>query len=47
VEPKLARPTPEALGVDVYSTVRKANYPIQVLSDYSQMMNRYAFILIE
>lgn len=47
VEPKLARPTPEALGVDVYSTVRKAHYPIQVLSDYSQMMNRYSFILIE
>jgi predicted metal-binding protein len=47
IEPKRARPTPEALGVDVYSTVRKANYPIQVLSDYSQMMNRYAFLLIE
>jgi predicted metal-binding protein len=47
IEPKMARPTPEALGVDVYSTVRKAGYPIQVLSDYSQTMNRYAFLLIE
>jgi predicted metal-binding protein len=47
VEPKMARPTPEAMGVDVYSTVRKAGYPIQVLSDYSQSMNRYAFLLIE
>jgi len=46
-EPKLARPTPEALGVDVYSTVRKVGYPIQVLSDYSHAMNRYAFLLIE
>ncbi len=46
-EPKLARPTPEALGVDVYSTVRKVGYPIQVLSDYSLPMNRYAFLLIE
>lgn len=47
VEPKMSRPTPEALGIDVYSTVRKAGYPIQVLSDYSQKMNRYAFLLIE
>lgn len=47
IEPKMSRPTPEALGIDVYSTVRKAGYPIQVLSDYSQTMNRYAFLLIE
>ena len=47
IEPKLARPTPEALCVDVYSTVRKVGYPIQVLSNYSQRMNRYAFLLIE
>jgi predicted metal-binding protein len=46
-EPKKARPTPEALGVDVYATVRKIGYPIEVLSDYSQTMNRYAFLLIE
>jgi predicted metal-binding protein len=46
-EPKLSRPTPEALGMDVYGTVRKIGYPIQVLSDYSQVMNRYAFLLIE
>lgn len=45
--PKMSRPTPEALGIDVYTTVRKAGYPIQVLSDYSQKMNRYAFLLIE
>lgn len=46
-EPKLARPTPEAMCVDVYTTVRRLGYPIQVLSDYSQKMNRYAFLLIE
>jgi predicted metal-binding protein len=45
-EPKLSRPTPEALAMDVYSTVRKAGYPIQVLSDYGQTMNRYAFLLV-
>ncbi len=44
---KLARPTPEALSVDVYSTVKKVGYPIQVLSDYSQKMNRYAFLMVE
>ena len=46
-EQKLARPTPEAMCVDVYSTVRQAGYPIHVLSDYEQKMNRYAFLLIE
>ncbi len=47
VEPKMSRPTPEALGIDVYSTARKIGFPIQVLSDYSQKMNRYAFLLVE
>jgi predicted metal-binding protein len=47
VEPKKSRPTPEALGVDVYSTARNAGYPIQVLADYAEKMNRYAFLLIE
>ncbi len=45
--PRLARPTPEALAMDVFSTVRQVGYPIHVLSDYSQPMNRYAFLLIE
>lgn len=46
-EPRMARPTPEALGMDVYSTVRQLGYPVQVLSDYDQTMNRYSFLLIE
>ncbi len=46
-EPKLSRPTPDALAMDVYSTVRKLGYPINVLSDYDQEMNRYAFLLID
>ncbi len=45
--PKSSRPTPEAMAIDVFSTVRQCDYPIQVLSDYSQAMNRYAFLLIE
>ena len=46
-KPKLARPAPEAMGIDVFSTVLKAGYPIEVLNDYSQQMNRYAILLIE
>jgi hypothetical protein len=41
------RPEADALGVDVYTTVRKLGYPIEVLSDYKQAMNRYAFLLID
>jgi len=46
-EPRRARPTPEALAVDVFTTVRAAGYPIRVLSDYTQEMNRYAILLVE
>jgi predicted metal-binding protein len=46
-QPYNARPTPEALAVDVYATVGRLGYPIQVLRDYEQPMNRYAFLLVE
>ena len=46
-KPMESRPTPEALGVDVYTTVRSVGYPVEVLADYSQVMNRYAFLLID
>ena len=46
-EPRLARPSPEAMAVDVYATVRQVGYPIEVLSEYSQKMNRYAFLMIQ
>jgi predicted metal-binding protein len=42
-----ARPTPEAMAIDVFSTVRQLGYPIKVLRNYSETMNRYAFLLIE
>lgn len=42
-----ARPSPEAMAVDVFSTVKQIGYPIKVLRDYSQTMNRYAFLLVE
>jgi predicted metal-binding protein len=45
--PKAARPSPEAMAVDVFSTVKQIGYPIEVLSEYSQRMNRYAFLMID
>jgi len=47
LNPKQARPSPESMAVDVFSTVRKQGYPIEVLPDVGKMMNRYAFLMIE
>ena len=45
--PHTARPTPEAMAIDVFSTVLRAGYPIEVLPEVDRMMNRYAFLLLE
>jgi predicted metal-binding protein len=45
--PRKARPTPEAMGVDVYRTVAKAGFPIAVRTEVRQAMNRYAFLMVE
>ena len=45
--PLQARPTPEAMAVDVYATVRAVGYPIAVLTRRDQPMNRYAFLLVD
>jgi predicted metal-binding protein len=42
-----ARPSPESMAVDVFSTVKASGFSIEVLADYSQAMNRYAFLLID
>jgi len=42
-----ARPSPESFAVDVFETVRRQNYAIEVLSDYSQPMDRFAFLLVD
>jgi predicted metal-binding protein len=44
---KNSRPCPEALGIDVFATARNCGFPIQVLKDYSETMNRYSFILVD
>lgn len=46
-KPELSRPSPEGMAMDVFSTVRKLGYPIEVLTDPNQTMNRYAFLLID
>ena len=33
-QPRMARPAPEAMAVDVYTTVRQSGFKINVLSDY-------------
>jgi predicted metal-binding protein len=45
-EPKMARPSPEAMAVDVYQTVKQIGFPIAVRTGYTQEMNRYAFLMI-
>jgi len=45
--PRLARPAPEGMAVDVFSTARQCDFPIEVLTDYRQAMNRYAILLID
>jgi predicted metal-binding protein len=45
-EPRLSRPAPEAMAVDVYTTVRQFGFPIDVRTDYAQQMDRYSFLMI-
>ena len=45
-QPRMARPAPEAMVVDVYTTVRQAGFKINVLPDYDQKMNRFAFLMV-
>lgn len=41
------RPSAEACGIDVYSTVRANGYPIEVVKDYSDDPNYYGLVLIK
>jgi hypothetical protein len=34
-EPRLSRPSPEAMVMDVFTTVRELGFPIEVRTDYS------------
>jgi len=45
--PLKARPSPEAFGVDVFTTARKCGFEIEVLKEYSQNMNRFGILLVK
>ncbi len=45
--PDEARPSMEAAGIDVYSTVRAQGLPIEVLKDEKAKPNYYGLVLIE
>lgn len=45
--PERARPAMEACGIDVYTTVRKAGFPIEVVRTTRQCPNYYGLILID
>jgi len=44
--PLSARPSPEAMAVDVYSTARRFGYPIAVRQAPTEEQNRYGILLI-
>jgi predicted metal-binding protein len=43
----MSRPTSESMAIDVYKTARKAGFPIQVVKDHDDAVNRYAFLLVD
>ena len=45
-KPFMARSAPKAMVVDVYSTVRRFGFEINVRTDYEQKMDRYAFLMV-
>jgi predicted metal-binding protein len=45
--PERARPAMEACGIDVFSTVRKAGFPIEVVSTTRQCPNYYGLLLVD
>jgi len=45
--PERARPAMEACGIDVFSTVKKAGFPLKVVRTTRQCPNYYALILVD
>ena len=45
--PERARPSMEACGIDVFSTVRKFGFPIEVVQTPRQCPNYYGLILVD
>jgi len=47
VHPRLARPSMEACGFDVYATVRKAGFDLQVVKDRSERPTYFSLLLVQ
>ncbi|MDH7599809.1 MAG: DUF2284 domain-containing protein [Sedimentisphaerales bacterium] len=45
--PERARPSMEACGIDVYSTVHRAGLPLEVVRSTSQCPNYYGLLLVD
>lgn len=45
-QPRMSRPAPEAMAVDVYTTVRRFGFDIAVKDEFDQKMDRFAFLMI-
>jgi predicted metal-binding protein len=45
--PEKARPAMEACGIDVFSTARKAGFPLEVVRTTRQCPNYYGLILVD
>ena len=46
-QPERARPAMEACGIDVFSTVKKVGFPIEVVRAQCQRPNYYGLILVD
>lgn len=47
VHRELSRPCLEGLGIDVYQTAKNVGYPIWVVRERDDAINRYALLLVE
>jgi len=41
-----SRPEPTAMGIDVYQTAHNVGYQVQVVKNFDEIQNRFAFMLI-
>ena len=42
-----SRPSPDAMGIDVFQTARNAGYLVEVVTDHESMTNRFSFLLVD
>ena len=42
-----SRPSPDAMGIDIFQTARKAGYAVDVLTSRDALTNRFSFLLVD